>query len=199
VQQLGAPLHDATAFTFRSFTMCCSYYCLATSASTWHRRLGHLGVDALFKLSSDSSVVFSRRTHDFCHACQLGRHTRIPFANSMSHTDNIFDLIHCDLWTSPVVSVSGHSTTWSLLMTTPILCGPFLCELNLTPFPTCQKNSHLSPHSLATPSKLFSATMVVSSTMPPLKCSSPLMGWFCRCLAPTPLHRMVKPSVLFSP
>jgi hypothetical protein len=32
----------------------------------------------------------------------------MPFANSMSCTDNIFDLIHCDLSTSPVVSVSGH-------------------------------------------------------------------------------------------
>jgi hypothetical protein len=32
----------------------------------------------------------------------------MPFTSSMSHADNIFDLIHCDLWTSPVVSVSGH-------------------------------------------------------------------------------------------
>jgi hypothetical protein len=66
------------------------------------------GVDALSKLSSDSSVICSRRTHDFCHACQLGHHTRMPFASSMFHADNIFDLIHCDLCTSPVVSVFGH-------------------------------------------------------------------------------------------
>jgi hypothetical protein len=81
---------------------------LAASPSTWHHRLGHPGVDALSKLSSDSSVVCSRRTHDFCHACQLGRHTRMHFASSTSRADNIFDLIHCDIWTSPVVSVSGH-------------------------------------------------------------------------------------------
>jgi hypothetical protein len=60
------------------------------------------------KLSSDSSVVCSKRTHDFCHACQLSHHTRMPFASSTSHADNIFDLIHYDLWTSPVVSVSDH-------------------------------------------------------------------------------------------
>jgi hypothetical protein len=42
---------------------------LAASVSTWHRRLGHAGVDALSKLSSDSSVVCSARTHDFCHTC----------------------------------------------------------------------------------------------------------------------------------
>jgi hypothetical protein len=81
---------------------------LATSASTWHRRLGHPGVGALCKLSGDSTVVCSRCTHDFCHACQLSHHTQMPFASSTSRADNIFDLIHCDMWTSPIVSVSGH-------------------------------------------------------------------------------------------
>jgi hypothetical protein len=32
----------------------------------------------------------------------------MPFVSSTSGADNIFNLIHCDLWTSPVVSVSGH-------------------------------------------------------------------------------------------
>jgi hypothetical protein len=81
---------------------------LAASASTWHRRLGHPSVDALSKLSSDSSVVCSRRTHDFCHACQLSCHTSMPFASSTSRANNIFDLIYYDLMTSPVVSVSSH-------------------------------------------------------------------------------------------
>jgi hypothetical protein len=81
---------------------------LAASVSTWHHRLKHPAIDAFSKLSSDSSVVCSMRTHDFCHACQLGHHTRMPFTSSTSHADNIFNLIHCDLWTSLVVSVSIH-------------------------------------------------------------------------------------------
>jgi hypothetical protein len=81
---------------------------LAASASTWHHHLGHPSVDALSKMLSDSSVVCNRHNHDFCRACQLGRHTRMPFVSSTSRADTIFDLIHCDLWTSPVVSVSGH-------------------------------------------------------------------------------------------
>jgi hypothetical protein len=81
---------------------------LVASVSTWHRRLGHPGVDALSKLSSDSSVICSRCSHDFCQACQLGRHTHMPFVSSTSRADNNFDLIYCDLWTSPVVSVSGY-------------------------------------------------------------------------------------------
>jgi hypothetical protein len=60
----------------------------------------------MFKLSNASSVVCSRRTHDLCHACQLGRHTHIPFVSSASRADNNFDLIHSDLWTSPIVNIS---------------------------------------------------------------------------------------------
>ena len=43
-----------------------------------------------------------------CHACQLGRHVRLPFHMSSSRASRPFELIHCDLWTSPVASVSGH-------------------------------------------------------------------------------------------
>jgi hypothetical protein len=81
---------------------------LVTSTSTWHRCLGHPSVDVLSKLSHDSSVICSRRSHDVCHACQLGRHIRLSFISSNSHADNNFDLIHCDLWTSHVVNISGY-------------------------------------------------------------------------------------------
>jgi hypothetical protein len=37
---------------------------LVESAFTWHRRLGHHGVDTMSNLSNASSVVCSRRTHD---------------------------------------------------------------------------------------------------------------------------------------
>jgi hypothetical protein len=37
---------------------------VVASAFTWHRHLDHLGVDVVLKLSHDSSVIFSRHTHD---------------------------------------------------------------------------------------------------------------------------------------
>ena len=43
-----------------------------------------------------------------CHACQLGRHVRLPFSSSTTNTHRLFELIHCDLWTSHVASVSGY-------------------------------------------------------------------------------------------
>jgi hypothetical protein len=68
---------------------------IVASTSTWHRRLGHPGVDVLSKLSHYSSVICFRHTHDLCHACQLGHHTHLPFVSSNSHVDNNFYLIHC--------------------------------------------------------------------------------------------------------
>jgi hypothetical protein len=113
---------------------------LVASTSTWHRCLGHPGVDVLSKLSHDSSVVCSRCTQDLYHACQLVHHICLPFVSSNSCADNNFDLIHCGLWTSPVVSVSGSNIIWLSLMITSILCGLFLCALNLTLFCTSSKN-----------------------------------------------------------
>jgi hypothetical protein len=111
---------------------------LVASASTWHRRLSHPGVDILLKLSHDSSVICSRRTHDLCHACQLGHHTHLPFIILNSHAYNNFDLIYCDLWTSPIVSISSYKYYLVILDDHSILCGLFLCMLNLTHFLLCQ-------------------------------------------------------------
>jgi hypothetical protein len=59
---------------------------------------------------SRSSDIRCPRAHNehLCHVCQLGRHVRLPFQSSSSHTTCVFDLIHCDLWTSPVLSMSGY-------------------------------------------------------------------------------------------
>jgi hypothetical protein len=81
----------------------------ASPTSLWHRRLGHLGHAALSKLISSNAISCNKQSVDhICHACQLGRHVRLPFSISNSRAAHPFDLIHCDLWTSPIVSVSGY-------------------------------------------------------------------------------------------
>jgi hypothetical protein len=78
------------------------------SPTIWHRHLGHLGKAVLQSLAQSSSILCSKSDDDhLCHACQLGQHVRFPFASSLSRASKNFDLIHCDLWTSPIVSVSG--------------------------------------------------------------------------------------------
>jgi hypothetical protein len=86
-------------------------YALATTASsaTWHCRLGHLDPNVLSKLSSTSAITCPRGSDDsLCHTCQLGQHVRLPFPSSSTRALQPFDLVHCDLWTSPVPSVSGY-------------------------------------------------------------------------------------------
>jgi hypothetical protein len=75
--------------------------------TTWHCRFGHLDPDALSSLSRSSFIQCISNKHDFCHACQLGKHTRLPFCSSSHRAEHTFDLMHIDLWASPVVSVSG--------------------------------------------------------------------------------------------
>jgi transposase InsO family protein len=83
-------------------------FAATTSSTTWHRRLGHPGRDALTQLTRSATIPCTR-SHDehLCHACQLGRHVRLPFSSS-SHATHAFDVVHCDLWTSPIISISGY-------------------------------------------------------------------------------------------
>jgi hypothetical protein len=80
---------------------------IVVAPTTWHRHLGQPSPDALSSLSRSSFIQCTSKKHDFCHACQLGKHTRLPFCSSSHHVEHPFDLIHLDVWTSPVVSVSG--------------------------------------------------------------------------------------------
>jgi hypothetical protein len=82
-----------------------------TTGDLWHRRLGHPSSTTLSHLPLDfldSCNNNSTRSSPLCESCQLGHHTRLPFPTSSSFTTAAFQLVHCDLWTSPVVSFSGY-------------------------------------------------------------------------------------------
>lgn len=88
--------------------------CLATSLTavsptTWHNRLGHPGAP-VFSLLKSRNLIHCNKEQDsmVCTACHLGKHTRVPFHHSNSTTFYAFDIIHVDLWTSPVRSDIGH-------------------------------------------------------------------------------------------
>jgi hypothetical protein len=75
----------------------------------WHRRLCHLGHESLSHLApSIHSACNKSELETLCHSCQLGRHVRFPFTQSNSRALKNFDLIHCDLWTSPIATVTGY-------------------------------------------------------------------------------------------
>jgi len=127
---------------------------LASSGSSlWHRRLGHPGHDALSTLGS--SVLPACR-HDtsssLCHACQLGRHMRLPFSTSVSRSSSNFELIHCDLWTSPILSVSGYKYYLVILDDCSHYTWTFPLKLKSYPFSTL-------PHFFAYETTQFGSTV----------------------------------------
>ena len=80
-----------------------------STTDVWHRLLGHPSPQALSSLAAhDFLSSCNNNVHTPCTACQLGRQPRLPFPSSSSRTFAPFQLIHCDLWTSPVVSFSGY-------------------------------------------------------------------------------------------
>ncbi|GJY39506.1 ribonuclease H-like domain-containing protein [Tanacetum coccineum] len=81
---------------------------VSTNSSTWHQRLGHPGDEVLRSLASRHFISCNKEksTH-VCHAYQLGKHVKLPFYSSDSIVKQCFDIIHSDLWTSPIVSSSG--------------------------------------------------------------------------------------------
>ncbi|XP_071741111.1 uncharacterized protein [Rutidosis leptorrhynchoides] len=75
----------------------------------WHQRLSHPGVNVLKSLRNKNYVQCnSINKLSLCQSCVFGKHVRLPFYASTSTTFNPFDIIHSDLWTSPVVSTNVH-------------------------------------------------------------------------------------------
>ncbi|XP_014496797.1 uncharacterized protein LOC106758379 [Vigna radiata var. radiata] len=77
--------------------------------SLWHDRLGHPGTPILNSLRKNK-LINCTPIKNFCifHSCPLGKHVKLSFYASNSCTVMAFDIIHSDLWTSPVLSSSGH-------------------------------------------------------------------------------------------
>ena len=80
---------------------------LAVSSTIWHHRLGHPGHATIDILRNNSSITCNKVVHKLCHSCQLGKHVRLPFSSSTSYSTTPFEIVHCDVWMSPVASISG--------------------------------------------------------------------------------------------
>jgi hypothetical protein len=191
----SGPLYTIPLSASATFSTDAPPYALAAAASTstWHRRLGHPGPDVLSQLSRSSTIRCPRASFEsLCHACQLGRHIRLPFPSSSSRAVRAFDLIHCDLLTSPIPSVSRYKYYLVILYDCTHYSWTFPLRKANT-FPTLTF-SLMCLHSLVVPSEVSSAIMDVSLTTPPLAPSSFLTVSSFECRVPTRPHRTVRLS-----
>ncbi|GJW50899.1 ribonuclease H-like domain-containing protein [Tanacetum coccineum] len=66
------------------------------------------GCEVLRHLVSNNFISCNKEKPPvLCHACQLGKHVRLPFFSSNTIVTSCFDIIHSDVWTSPIPSLSG--------------------------------------------------------------------------------------------
>ena len=68
----------------------------SVEAQIWHNRMGHPAATVINKMSVMTpveSTLFST-----CDVCLQSKQHRLPFPVSESHTYQLFDLVHCDLW-----------------------------------------------------------------------------------------------------
>ncbi|GKE10486.1 ribonuclease H-like domain-containing protein, partial [Tanacetum coccineum] len=81
---------------------------LPVSPSTWHQRLGLPSEDVLCSLKSRQYISYNKdKSSHLCHACQFGKHVRLPFTSSDSIITCSFEIVHSDIWTSPIASFGG--------------------------------------------------------------------------------------------
>ncbi|GKD02129.1 ribonuclease H-like domain-containing protein [Tanacetum coccineum] len=82
---------------------------LTNNHSLWHQRLGHPGDNVIQTMSSRGLVSYNKQnTQHLCRACLLGNQTKLPFQRSTFIVTSSFDIIHSDLWTSHVSSMSAY-------------------------------------------------------------------------------------------
>ncbi|RVW26204.1 Retrovirus-related Pol polyprotein from transposon RE1 [Vitis vinifera] len=76
------------------------------SLALWHSRLGHAPSSRVQQLVSRGLLGSVSKDNFDCTSCQLGKQPVLPFNNSESISNSIFELIHSDVWgPSPVASI----------------------------------------------------------------------------------------------
>ncbi|GJT44895.1 ribonuclease H-like domain-containing protein [Tanacetum coccineum] len=81
---------------------------LSVSPATWHQRLGHPDAEVIWSLISCNFISCNEENSShICYACQLGKHAKLLFVSSDTRVSSSFDIIHSDIWTSPIVNVGG--------------------------------------------------------------------------------------------
>ncbi|XP_021743878.1 uncharacterized protein LOC110709931 [Chenopodium quinoa] len=81
----------------------------AVTTKIWHDWLGHPGSSILDVLRKNKIIdCIKHSSSSICGSCVLGKHIKLPFVPSLSSTSLPFDILHSDLWSSPVLSSAGH-------------------------------------------------------------------------------------------
>jgi len=79
------------------------------SVDVWHSRFGHPSSSIVRDLLNKHHLPFngSLSNKEVCEPCQLAKSKQLPFPSSTRVSTAPLQLIHTDVWCSPIVSLSG--------------------------------------------------------------------------------------------
>jgi len=74
----------------------------------WQQKLDHMSEKGL-KILSDQKLLprLTKVTLPFCEHCVTSKQHKLKFGTSTTKSKCILDLIHSDVWQTPVVSLGG--------------------------------------------------------------------------------------------
>jgi hypothetical protein len=83
---------------------------IKTNADVWNSRLGQPNHQVLqFMLNHQQIPVLKSRSNQLlCTLCQLAKSRKLNFCDSSLVTTTPLELIHSDIWISPVLSTNGY-------------------------------------------------------------------------------------------
>lgn len=75
----------------------------------WHNKLGHPGPSVSRSLRKNKFICYENVSSSIiCESCVFRKHVKLSFYASSSNTFMPFEIIHSDLWTSPILSNAWH-------------------------------------------------------------------------------------------
>lgn len=167
----------------------------------WHNKLGHPRPSVSHSLRKNKFICYENLSSSIvCESCVFRKHVKLSFYASSSNTFMPFEIIHSDLWTSPILSSAWHKyyilfldDYSNFLWTLPIRKNPKHTWFFFHPL------VFLLRHNLKRILSVFNVTMGKSSTMSLSKNFATKMVLFFNFHAFTLLQKMEKLNEKYEP
>jgi hypothetical protein len=101
------PLHRLSPSPIRGFT---TFVNLQASTKVWHHCVGHPAMPIIHHVIHHHKLPISGSNDKspFCEPFQMAKSKRLPFHKSTRESSSPLQLVHSDVWQSPVVSLSSY-------------------------------------------------------------------------------------------
>jgi hypothetical protein len=123
----------------------------SAAVSLWHQRLSHPRHHVLSQVLANFNFSCNKSVTHSCSSCRLSKHVWLPFSNSTSYTYFPFELLHYDVWTSPIVSNAGHKYYLAVLDDYTHYLWTFPLRHKSEVLPTLCTFFGIRPHSISPP------------------------------------------------